>query len=131
MSIEAFDFASDALKNCKQTLLKAIEHWPSAFVFGSEALRGDKEVVMAAVSICGSTLEFASEDLKNDKEVVLAAFRDDTSSIWNASPELLRQIGDTEDPEAKLLDLMSRDKHPHGSTAQAHQVPTERESAST
>ena len=86
---------------------------------------------MAAVSICGSTLEFASEDLKNDKEVVLAAFRDDTSSIWNASPELLRQIGDTEDPEAKLLDLMSRDKHPHGSTAQAHQVPTERESAST
>ena len=106
VSIEAFDFASDALKNCKQTLLKAIEHWPSAFVFGSEALRGDKEVV-------------------------LAAFRDDTSSIWNASPELLRQIGDTEDPEAKLLDLMSRDKHPHGSTAQAHQVPTERESAST
>lgn len=116
---------------CKDDVLRAVSLDGHALENASEALRGDKDVVLAAVKQKGWALEYASPALRNDPEVVLAAFRDDTSSIWNASPELLRQIGDTEDPEAKLLDLMSRDKHPHGSTAQAHQVPTERESAST
>jgi len=70
---EALEFASAALRNDKEVVLKAVAQDGCALEFASDELRNDKEVVLVAVTQWGYALKYASAALRNDKEVALKA----------------------------------------------------------
>ena len=93
---EAFVGATDELKNDKEMVLFAVNHWNSpdidlhyvALYHASEEMKADKDVVLAAVRQNGWSLEYASDELKADKDVVLVATINSTWSLKYASPAL-------------------------------------------
>lgn len=78
-------YASERLKNDKQTVLNAVSKSGANLEHASDILKRDEEVVMAAVLNFGFALEWASYLLKDDEEIVRAAMRNFPSTFKYAS----------------------------------------------
>ena len=64
----------------------------NVFFYASERIRNDRDTVLAAVKINASTLRNASDALKSDEEVVRTAGRKDGIAIVYASEELKSDV---------------------------------------
>lgn len=73
--------ASQAMRNCKEVVMRACYQKGFALKYASQELQNDKEVVLAACSQNGMALLFASETLRADKEVVMAAVASNPGSL--------------------------------------------------
>ena len=73
LSSHALQYASDELKNDKEVVMAAVNHYGYNLKYASDELKGDKEVVIAAVTNHKCNLQFASDEMKADKDVLDAA----------------------------------------------------------
>jgi len=84
----AFMFASHALNKDREFVLKVVETNGDAFRFASDALKKDSEFILKVVEKDGKAFEFAHDTLKNDKDFVLKVVEKDGTAITYASEEL-------------------------------------------
>ena len=66
-------YASDTLKNDRDVVLAAVQHYGMVLHYASANLRNDQDIVLAAVQQHGDALQYASDGLRNDQGVVLVA----------------------------------------------------------
>ena len=87
---------SDAIKDNRALVLKAITTDGGLFVAVSERLKDDKNLLLVAIEngsnldyrLNNSPLKFASERLRNDKDIVLTAIHKNSSALEFASDSL-------------------------------------------
>jgi len=120
MQGNAFEYASDDMKQDKEVVLAAVQQRGDTWIYASNDLKNDKDVLFAAFKNQGITrrqsmtakelmlakvaqdsdsLQYASEDLKQDKEVVIAACSNKGSALkfakggLNQDPDCLKASG--------------------------------------
>ena len=76
------EFATEALRDDKELVLKAVTSNGNALEFASDRLKADKEVVLAAVQNAGWVACYASEELRDDKEIILTAVKKEGQALY-------------------------------------------------
>ena len=80
------EYASPALQNDKEIILKAMNKNSENIKFASPEIRNDPEVVMESIKSNGSNFKYASYELKNNKDFILSALLENTN-IYSYIPE--------------------------------------------
>ena len=80
------EYASLALQNDKEIILKAMNKNSENIKFASPEIRNDPEVVMKAIKSNGSNFKYISDELKNNKDFILSALLENTN-IYSYIPE--------------------------------------------
>lgn len=80
------EYASLALQNDKEIILKAMNKNSENIKFASPEIRNDPEVVMKAIKSNGSNFKYISDELKNNKDFILSALLENTN-IYSYIPK--------------------------------------------
>merc|ERR1719326_466034 len=83
-------FATEAVRDDHEIVLRAVQQNPHALRFASQALRGDQQIVCAAVRIDPTMLRFAAEEMRYDCRVALAAVSSDGCALHFFAAEVRR-----------------------------------------
>lgn len=83
-----FRFASDARKNDRDLVLKAVQFKGSEMYYVPEKFRSDPEIVTTAVMTYGDALQYASADLKSKPGLVMTAVNQHGLALQYAAQEV-------------------------------------------